>query len=1084
MKRNLLLLAVMVVASLFISGQSWAQDLGIPDTVYIETFNCDHTYEATAGYDSVRIAIFVTHDSNTFYWQGGQRYVQDSIASFVIPLTFDLEGCADSVVFAGAPPYGTGGTAWNNNLMDRTNAKFNRSMFRDLVDNHTGETFYNRFADMNEAGWTDWSRTMDIVRKNPGHVWLNMTPTSATCQRWWEGSRVLFACMTFMLYMGDDCDSSAICFDSTFWPPSSHLSFVRYDAAGYTPNVPLLPVCDTEYIIPCLPPNITCPSDESKPCNGTYTTTTKWSADAGGSDGILLTTVNLCGSLPPGISGVTVNIDPPGLPAASATGTVTYTVSNHCAAGGPICLIATNDCAPPLTDQCTFNVTFPPNQPPTITCPANVTGPYGHGNLVSADYTNLFDECGVPAVTMTFSPASPPLQHAPVLIDKHVEWQGYCTESVEITLTATDDNEATAQCTFTMTSTNQEPTCSFDLPGTMSINDKRTINFTYDDPNGVGTVTGITVDAFGCGDITDGPTYSSGSGTFEYTAPADAGWCTVCMTVTDENGLTHECCDSVEIITAANQVIIPNKVYERFGYAHWVYPDTGIYMDDACEPYNGVNPGDFFEIPIILNNFQNKIGGFELEVEYDYIDLTFYGAEPGILLSQRWYTQTIPDSTLWSWEYFTYRVLPCPLCACCKYKILLYGQAEMPDGLYRRGYCIGTPVDDETYWGDDYATYIHKNGEPERVKVGATLVWLKFQVANNELLRDLKLPVVFEWEHKLSSTYPYHIIQDWDCAENTFSSCDGSKLYVSKNTMQYDPTVCPDLPADQLILDFIDGGVHICSICTAFVCVRGDVNMDGNAYTTADAVMFARALVFGAENVFQIDLAKQKCATDANADGRNMMLSDLIYMIRVIQHDATPFPKLGPSSDVANLIVSDGRITVECASAIGGLLFEFDGAVTPTLLNTNMELLANEGKVLVWSSDGNSINAGASELLSVTGAQLVSVTAVDREGRDLATTITTKLAPSTFALHPAYPNPFNPFTNLSFTLPNAVPYSMNIYNVAGQLVRSYEGMGNAGLNVITWDGKDNAGNSVSSGVYFCKFSAGNYTATNKMVMMK
>jgi hypothetical protein len=531
-------------------------------------------------------------------------------------------------------------------------------------------------------------------------------------------------------------------------------------------------------------------------------------------------------------------------------------------------------------------------------------------------------------------------------------------------------------------------------------------------------------------------------------------------------------------------VEIPNEAYERFGYAHWVYPDTGIYLDDACEPYYGVNPGDFFEIPIILKDFNVPIGGFELEVDYDYIDLTFYGAEPGRLLSQRWYTPTIPDSTLWSWEYFTYRVLPCPLCACCKYKILLYGQAEMPDGLYRRGYCIGTPVDDETYWGEDYATYIHKNGEWEQVKVGATLVWLKFQVANNELLRDLKLPIVFEWEHKLSPNYPYHIVQDWDCAENTMSDCKGERLFVSKDTMQYDPHVCPYLPSDQRILNFVDGGVHICSICTAFVCVRGDVNMDGNAYTTADAVMFARALIFGAENVFTINLAKQKCATDANADGRNMMLSDLIYMIRVIQHDATPFPKLGPSSDVANLIVSDGRITVECASAIGGLLFEFDGAVTPTLLNTNMELLSKDGKVLVWSSEGHCINAGTSELLAANGANLVSVMAVDREGRDLTTTINAKVTPTTFALHPAYPNPFNPFTNLSFTLPNAVFYSMNIYNVAGQLVRSYEDMGTVGLNVITWDGKNNAGNDVSSGIYFYKLVAGPYQAINKMVMLK
>jgi hypothetical protein len=122
--------------------------------------------------------------------------------------------------------------------------------------------------------------------------------------------------------------------------------------------------------------------------------------------------------------------------------------------------------------------------------------------------------------------------------------------------------------------------------------------------------------------------------------------------------------------------------------------------------------------------------------------------------------------------------------------------------------------------------------------------------------------------------------------------------------------------------------------------------------------------------------------------------------------------------------------------------------------------------------------------MTFAGAELVSVTAVDREGRDLQTTITAKVAPSAFALHPAYPNPFNPYTNLSFTLPSALAYKLSIYNVAGQLVRSYEGMGVAGLNMITWDGRDNAGSDVSSGVYFFKVNAGPNKATAKMVLMK
>jgi flagellar hook assembly protein FlgD len=45
-------------------------------------------------------------------------------------------------------------------------------------------------------------------------------------------------------------------------------------------------------------------------------------------------------------------------------------------------------------------------------------------------------------------------------------------------------------------------------------------------------------------------------------------------------------------------------------------------------------------------------------------------------------------------------------------------------------------------------------------------------------------------------------------------------------------------------------------------------------------------------------------------------------------------------------------------------------------------------------------------------------------------------------------------------------------------------MGTAGLNLVTWNGKDNAGNDASSGVYFFKLSAGIYNATSKMVLMK
>jgi|GEM_PF-6971720 len=641
----------------------------------------------------------------------------------------------------------------------------------------------------------------------------------------------------------------------------------------------------------------------------------------------------------------------------------------------------------------------------------------------------------------------------------------------------TDANDCTTSC-GTSLDVVENPSCTIDPPSA-AISEGDCQEFCVQPSGGTPPYTYLWSPG---GEVTQCITECPPAGSYAY-------W----VKVTDAHNCTTSCATSLTV-WEGDTVKIPNKVYERFNFGHWDYfcwqediaCDNYIIPDDACPPYWGINPGDWFEIPIILDGFGRfSIGGFELEVEFDYIDLTFYGAMRGGLLERRVYDQEDPP-VFWSWEYFTYRVLPCTVPH--KYKILLFGQADMPDGLFRKGYCLvaggETDQDPSTWWYVDVIP-----GDPPDT-IGATLAWLKFQVANNELLRDLKLPIAFEWEHKLSADTndagQYYIIQDWDCAENTFSSCSGNDLYASNDPLEFDPFICsdPEQYPPLAILDFVAGGVHICSPCTSFKCVRGDINLNHIAYETADAVLFARYFVEGVY-VFTLNMDEQICATDVNADGRTLTLSDLIYLIRVILRDAPEIgPKLGPSSEIANVIVSGNTITTECASPIGAILFEFDSAVVPTLLATNMEMVNKDNKILVWSSEGYSIKAAA-EVLSFAGdAELVIVTAVDRDSRELQTSITAKVAPTAFALNPAYPNPFNPFTNLSFTLPEAVGYSLNIYNVAGQLVRSYESMGSVGLNVVIWDGKDNAGNEVSSGVYFYKLNAAGFTATQKMVMMK
>ncbi len=94
-------------------------------------------------------------------------------------------------------------------------------------------------------------------------------------------------------------------------------------------------------------------------------------------------------------------------------------------------------------------------------------------------------------------------------------------------------------------------------------------------------------------------------------------------------------------------------------------------------------------------------------------------------------------------------------------------------------------------------------------------------------------------------------------------------------------------------------------------------------------------------------------------------------------------------------------------------------------------------------------------------------------------------APKSFHLAQNFPNPFNPTTTIKFDLPNASSVKMNIYNTNGQLVKTLVNASyNAGTHEIMWDGRNDAGQMVSSGLYIYRLQAGNYVKSMKMMLMK
>jgi hypothetical protein len=90
------------------------------------------------------------------------------------------------------------------------------------------------------------------------------------------------------------------------------------------------------------------------------------------------------------------------------------------------------------------------------------------------------------------------------------------------------------------------------------------------------------------------------------------------------------------------------------------------------------------------------------------------------------------------------------------------------------------------------------------------------------------------------------------------------------------------------------------------------------------------------------------------------------------------------------------------------------------------------------------------------------------------------------ALKNSYPNPFNPTTTIEYSLKKRSHVSLNIYNVAGQLVRTMvdEIQGPGDDYRVVWDGRNNAGEAVTSGVYFYRLKAGDFLETRKTILLK
>ena len=208
-------------------------------------------------------------------------------------------------------------------------------------------------------------------------------------------------------------------------------------------------------------------------------------------------------------------------------------------------------------------------------------------------------------------------------------------------------------------------------------------------------------------------------------------------------------------------------------------------------------------------------------------------------------------------------------------------------------------------------------------------------------------------------------------------------------------------------------------------------------------------------------LLKQIIVKDVNKDCV-VNIQDLVLV-------ATNFGKRGGNASDVN---SDGRVDIIDLVLVAGAFG--NTADAPAIYADTHELLS-ASDVQQWLNEARKVS--------------INDIAFQRGLLVLEQLLMTVL-PKETALLPNYPNPFNPETWIPYQLAQSTSVTVSIYSVDSKLVRTLAlGNQSAGLyqnrnRAAYWDGKNERGESVASGLYFYTLTAGEFSATRKMLILK
>ena len=511
--------------------------------------------------------------------------------------------------------------------------------------------------------------------------------------------------------------------------------------------------------------------------------------------------------------------------------------------------------------------------------------------------------------------------------------------------------------------------------------------------------------------------------------------------------------------------------------------------------------GQRVAVPIVLEEFSatERLGGFEFLISYDTAVLFFDQACQGRII----------DSC--GWEHFTYD-WGCDGCWRNHQtgRIRMAGRADVDDrSSFPYPGCIPYPPE-------------------ETARSPITLATLIFRVRGTQNTESLTSPIRFLWR---------------DCSDNRLTSLNQRNQFLSRHVYEADSGQCADDPDNHGsgmvpgyggvdMLDsrlrsgrtggeepgYFSGAPYFCFCDRPYtsrepvrgvdfyngelivlksdsVVSPGDINCNGIGFEIADAVMFTHYFVLGLE-AFYDHQELSISASDVNRDGMTLGVDDLVGLLCIIRGEE---PFRGCPGTVATFRWERrwNSVYVECDGDLGAVYLVVEGEILPLLLAAGMEMQYqtenDTTRILIYSFDpGHSVGWGS--LIGLSGAtKIISIETATYYGwavnevieESVSSSVFSEMAPSETGLLANYPNPFNPATTIRYVLPEQAEVHITVYNMLGQQVRALVNQQDSpGEHEVVWDGCDDSGHPVSSGLYLYRMTAGDFTQSRKMLLLK